>query len=315
VKIRLGSLALLFPFLGFSTFAQTSRTLATLETLVPMRSAITCEKGAIVFATGTDGAVYIWTLPSGVAHKITPPESPIRRIACGPGKTLALGYASGHVFLLDAESGDSKQHMDAQFPVQSLSFSRDGSLVAIATNGLPTQLWDIASGKRLAIGVTNLGASWFTAFSPAGDVFISADEDTYIRAYDCTGKLLYKTESGLLESFSVVFTPDGKQFAVAGADGRIYLYQTATGKKLYESAYSGNAIWMLCMFPDSRQVVAMEVDDFTLVPTAAAFWDMRSEKVSHPPVKVKDFIGFGANGSDVLVLRQEGPQTLTITTL
>ena len=300
---------------GCVASGQQLRSEAKLNTPVPIRQAITCEKGALIVGSGEDGAVYAWTLPNTSPVKMDNAGSSVRRMACAGGNSFAAGFRDGKVVVVDVASGVVRQRFEAKYAVQAISFSPEGSLVAIATNGMPTQLWGVRTGQRLAVGVTNLGASWSTAFSPKGDVFVSADEDTYIRAYDRQGKLLYSADGGLLESFAITFTADGGQFAVAGAGGTISLFDTASGKKLKSSNSGGNPVWTLTMFPDSQQIVALEVDDFRLAPAEIALWDMRAEMAKPTGINPKDVIGTGTNEGHALLLRQDGPEALSVFSL
>jgi WD40 repeat protein len=298
-----------------STYGQTLRLEAKLDTPVAMRSAMTCNSGAQVVAIGKDGAIYLWDLPATASRKISVAEGRVESLDCDAHGSLAVALDGGRVRVLDAKSGEIRQRIDAKFPVGTVSLSPDGALLAIATTRIPTQLWDARSGQKISSTVTNMGAAWTVAFSPAGDVFVAADEDTKIRAYNRAGKLLYTADAGLLEPFAITFSADGKRVAVGGAEGNVLLFDTASGKKLQTSATTGNPIFGLCMSPDNGHIAVFEVDDFKLAPAAIGLWDPRTPEVKHPGFDTKGAIGFGTNKTHALLLRQEDPKTLTVSSL
>ena len=179
----------------------------------------------------------------------------------------------------------------------------------------PVQLWDTHSGQKLATGVNNFASSNFAIFSPSGETFLSTDGDSYVRAYDRHGKLLYAADGGLLEGFGAAFTSDGNRFAAASADGTISLYDAASGKKLKTSATCGNPIFYLGISPDNRYLIALEMDDFSFKPIAIGIWDMNSENIRTLNVEVGKMIGAGADQSHFLFIKQEDPKTLGVYSL
>ena len=302
-------------FLAFSTHAQTLRQDARLDTPVSINGAITCNSGTQVVGIGQDGALYVWTLPSATARKIALEEGPAHSVDCDAKGNLAVGLGGGKVRILDAHNGAIRQRIETKEHVHGVYFSPDGVLLALAVGESPTQLWDARSGQKLATGVTNLGGTATAAFSPASDMLISADKDTRIRAYNRAGKLLYTADAGLLESFAVAFTPDGKRFAVAGAEGSVSLFETASGKKLRTSASTGNPIFALSVLPENGHIAAIEADDFTLDPKALGLWDAQSTEVRHGAADVKGAVGLGSDKTHALLLKQEDPKTLTVSSL
>jgi WD40 repeat protein len=312
VRARLGGAAILL-LSATPAIGQTLHLEARLDAPAPIRSAATCERGARVVGIGEDGAIYTWSLPSGTAQKISVPDGFARKVACA-GDTLAVGLRR-EPLLLDAESGNVRRRIETKEPVQAMAFSPDGSLLAFATLLTPTQLWDTRSGQRLAVGVTSKGASYGAAFSPDGKVLVSADQDTRLRAYDRKGKLLYAVDAGLLEPFAVAFTADGKQFAVAGAEGAVVLHEAASGKRVRSSINSGRAIVGLTMSPDGKSVAALELDNFTLAPLAVALWDMQSTALTTVPVDANSVIGAGPGKSHLLLVRKDGAKALSVSSI
>ena len=313
MSMRLFAVAL-FSLCGMAASGQVLHSVAKLDSPVAIRSAVTCDQGAQVAGVGDDGALYVWKLPSAAARKITVPDGHVEMVACGGGNTLAawLGEGKAQVLVLDMGSGEVRKHIHSDGYLWQFALSPDGSLLAIATNTSPTQLWDTHTGEKIAVGVTTMGASNTAGFSPDGNMFVSGDADTVIRGYDRRGKLLFAADGGLLEPFDIAFTGDSKTFAVASAGGTVSLFEAASGKKLKTTISCGNPIFRLKTSPDSKQVMALELNDFSFKPTAIGLWDMRSGEIKKNAVEASNVIGMGADASHLLLIKLEGPKAVTV---
>lgn len=300
---------------SLTAFGQTLHPEVKLDAPVVMHEAIVCNAGSQIFAVGEDGVIYRWNPPAAKPIRIRIADGKVRAIDCADGHTLAASIHGAKVFILDSSSGEVRQSIDPGAPVQALSLSPDGSLVAIATSLLPAQLWDTRSGTRVATGVTDIGAAWTVAFSPAGDRFVAADEDTNLRAYNREGKLLYAADGGLLEPFAVAFSGDGKQFAAGGADGVVRIFDSASGQLVASSKSAGRPLFGLVMSPDATQVAAVTFDDFELRPVSLGVWDVRSHDFKVLDVDAKSCIGAGTNKSHMLLVTKDGEKTLQVSSL
>jgi len=296
-----------------ATLGQALHLETKLQSTVPLLMATTCEHGTKVAGIGTDHALYLWNLPSTQPRKIDT-DGEIHDVNCAGRNTLAA-WLDGKAVILDFDTGKVRSHINSRGSLSGFGLSPDGSMLAVSNNIDPVELWDTSSGKKLATGVNNFASSNFAVFSPSGETFLSTDGDSYMRAYDRHGKLLYTADGGLLEGFGAAFTPDGKQFVAASADGTISLYDAASGKKLKTSASCGNPIFNLAISPDGQYIVVLEMDDFSFKPVAIGIWDMHSENIRPLNVEVEKLFGPGADKSHFLFIKQEDPKTIGIYSL
>jgi WD40 repeat protein len=316
VRSRTFLLLLLVTAFAAPSHSQQLRAGAKLQSPVPIVYATTCLNGNQVVGIGKDGDVYTWSAPFGQPRHFHSADARVGTISCSAdGKWTAAGLRNGTVLVLNSESGIAQRLDVTQHDLQAIAFSADGTLLAVATNDSPTQLWDVQKGQRLATGTTILGASTAVAFASGNNMYVSADEDTTLRAYDRSGKSLFKTEADNLEPFAVVFTPDGKQFAVAGAGGTITLFDAATGHKLKTSKTNGNPIFNLMMAPSGEQVAALELDDYRLEPAAITIWDIKSNELKKLAVDVKTVVGAGTDRSNLILIQSDGPNALSLWTV
>lgn len=115
-------------------------------------------------------------------------------------------------------------------PVLWAQFNPEGTRVATAGDDGRVRVWDSVSGQELYVLTDFLIFVSGTAFSPDGKI-LATNGGTDPKLWDAeTGELLF-----LLPGFNSgsaqgpVFTPDGKYVAVAGQDGTVSMWETATG--------------------------------------------------------------------------------------
>src|SRR5262249_45739661 len=104
-------------------------------------------------------------------------DDPVVSLTFDPvGSTLAAVDEAGRVHLCDRSSGRvrvvSPDDLDRRRDVVHLSFSADGTLLAISSHGTPGGyqpmfLWDVKSGRRLGAMPSSPGAGW-PIFAPDG---------------------------------------------------------------------------------------------------------------------------------------------------
>jgi WD40 repeat protein len=291
-------------------YGQSVKPLLKLEAPAELRFAVVCDGGGNIAGVAREHDVYVWSLPSGTRRAVSVTGGQIRLMACR-GKVLAVGFRDGTVVVFDA-AGSERRRIDMKHDLAAIALSADGELLAVATLYSPVQVWDVASGKLLWTGSTDFGNTTAIGIAPEGNLIVAADGDTHLRAYDRSGKLVYSTDSGLLEPFDLSLSADGKKFAVAGAEGTIELYDSATGKKLKKSGRGGNPIFAVAMAPEGRKVIALELDAQRMEPAEIGYWDTANEEMKKLAVEPKTVIGFGKNTAQLVLVQQETPGKISV---
>ena len=179
------------------------------------------------------------------------------------GRLLAAGNSLGTVELWDVRSGQKLKTLKTGGPVGSLSFSRDGSLLA-ADGKQSARVWDLGAG--IPSGDNNPLIAEFSAdqavhavaLSPDGKILALGDENKYVDLWEVStqDRLGDFNTGGGVERLAI--SPDGKTLAagVETSSGcKAQLWNLTSTDKLAEYAVEGNFFTSLSFSPDGLSLL------------------------------------------------------------
>jgi WD40 repeat protein len=199
-----------------------------------VRSVAFTPDGKTVASASNDQTIKVWDVSTGTARMTLKGHTGgVSCLAISPdGKILASNGFDFTVRLWDLSSGQELKRLAGPNVGYAMSFSPDGSLVAIG--GPSLDLWEIATGRvraKLRSRSTNVYAM---AFSPDGKTLAAAGADKMVRVWDVADqreKAVFPHGNVVL---CVAFSPDGKQVASGnGADAPFEV-------KLWEVSQTGD---------------------------------------------------------------------------
>jgi WD40 repeat protein len=144
-------------------------------------------------------------------------------------------------------------HDDA---VNAVAFSKDGSLVAAASNDRTLRLWDAKTGKPIRKPLRGHGDSVkgvaFNPADPGGGSLASASDDGSVRWWDThsgqqTGDSLISGDGKIGD---VAFSPDGSLLAAATDGGVLHLWDVAKHQERKRIVKGGPELWRVVFSPD-----------------------------------------------------------------
>ncbi|MFE9687353.1 PQQ-binding-like beta-propeller repeat protein [Streptomyces sp. NPDC006285] len=200
-----------------SALLDTEPDLASLLAVHAYRTSPTREATAALYAAAA--------LP--LRERLTGGTKPVDSIALSPdGHTLATHSGDDKIRVWNLPGGRLRHTFTGHNTSTVAAFSPDGRTLAVAGGGL-VRLLDPVTGRKLRTFTVPDGAVRGMAFSPDGRT-VAASSPAAVRVWDvATGRLWHSFTS---DPEAVVFGPDGRTVAAAGRNGRVQLWDLATGR-------------------------------------------------------------------------------------
>ncbi len=219
---------------------ENDREIATLDHKETIKRVRFLQKGSQWVIRGED-TIQVWNVGESA------PQSSVIRghtSVCGSvkfspdGQTLSVGYFSGDIHLRDVQ--DLK--LRTTFSCEGLNMTRSidvspcGNQLAATSYDKIVRVWDITKPKAPPIELVGHQAVLYAlAFSPKGDLLVSADSNGVLGVWDVEDdyKLrLFTEETDWI--WSIAFSPDGKSVATAHESKRAKLWEIESGKQITE---------------------------------------------------------------------------------
>ncbi|MGP3978200.1 nSTAND1 domain-containing NTPase [Streptomyces sp. 8N114] len=189
----------------------------------------------------------------------------------------ALATASGEEVRLwnpDRRSRRPMATLPTKSPVQAVTFSPDGRLLATGGDNGDLVLWDVEKRAKAATLRGHDEAVRSVAFSPDGHRAASGGADGTVRLWDVEDRTSRDT---LTESEgpvnAVAFSPDGRTVSAVGNDGAVRIWSagpsTATGKRLATLKGHTGPLDTVAFSPDGDHLATAGRDN------AVRLWDVR----------------------------------------
>jgi WD40 repeat protein len=206
------------------------------------------------------------------------------------GRFLASGDDEGIVRIFDASKAEILEIslIENQSPIQSLTFSKTGTLATGGKDGV-VRLWNMPpTGPRLraprSISQVSKGPVTSMSFSVSGKTLATAGSETTVRTWSLSVKPfkeINKIDDHKLPARAVAYSPDMKLLATGGDDWLVRTYDLSKGKPLhrFEPWAHTSHVYSTAFAPDDATLASGSYDRIV------RFWD-----VSRPEPKTLNYL-------------------------
>ncbi|MDQ1027099.1 WD40 repeat protein/transcriptional regulator with XRE-family HTH domain [Streptomyces umbrinus] len=261
--------------------------LASLLAVHAYRTSPTREATAALYAAAA--------LP--LRERLTGGTEPVDSIALSPdGHTVAANSRDGKVRIWSLPGGRLRHTIAGYDSGEVAAFSPDGRILAVADSGL-VGLLDPVTGKKLRAITVPDGSVRGMAFSPDGRT-LAISSPAAVRVWDAaTGRLRHSFTS---DPEAVAFGPDGRTVAAAGRNGRVQLWDLATGRArtAHNSRSKGASV---AFSPDGRTYAMARTDGLVQLREVATGTVRRT--ISDGPLGLNEMV-FAPDGRTLAILGQ-----------
>jgi WD40 repeat protein len=229
--------------------------------------------GKRLAVVGAHSRALLWEVnPGKVLCLVGPPEWK-GHLAFSPDGTAIAGGDEQSVSLWDARTGKQRWRLPlSRSRNLAISFSPDGSSLAVPAENGTLRLIAVASGKARRQWESSSDQGVAVAFSPDGKLLASGGDGGTIRFWDPgTGKELRRMVDCGVPVSSLVFARDGKVLA-AGTDWGLRLWDVTTGKELFPGTEHRAPVTGLAFSPDGRALASSDKSGKTLL------WEVHTGK-------------------------------------
>ena len=238
---------------------------------VPITALAISPDGSEVVASGFH-ELTTWKLADGTpGRRLRGLAERIHEVAYSPdGKWMATAsgdpgqFGAVQLWIAEPDGGGklARDLLETTDSVFAVAFSPDGAKLAAAGADRALRVWEVATGKELALIEDHADWIFDLAWSPDGKRLATASRDKTSKVFDVEKKESIATFPGHAETvYCVAFTPDGKSLVTGGADNQLRVWNPdEDAKQVRVVGGFGGAIFRLVPSPDGKTLATCGAD-------------------------------------------------------
>ena len=216
-------------------------------------------------ATAGENTVLIWDVRTADELKRLPASAVAGKAGYGSsiaaialshdGRQLLMGRWDYSASLWDVDSGKPIRTFPVKGPVLSVALSRRANRALTGENGL-AELWELSTGRRLAILAGNTKRVNFAAFTADGKHCLTAGEGGRVILWSAAdGRELRRIQVPPHRSMAAALDPGKPRIITAGRDQRVRLWDLRTGRELRQMKWDSDWANTVAFSPDGTEVL------------------------------------------------------------
>jgi WD40 repeat protein len=147
------------------------------------------------------------------------------------GKTVAAGGQDHILYLIDAQTGKSRQRLEGhQWMVDQIFFTKDDQ--RILSRGGDFRLWDATSGASLLSDQDRYKVSVIALAPDDTSALVARDNGVTVLVALPSGEQIRKYDLHGIHPWALAFSPDGKWFVTASWQRELDIWSVTSGKHL-----------------------------------------------------------------------------------
>jgi eukaryotic-like serine/threonine-protein kinase len=184
-------------------------------------------------------------------------------VAAGLG-TLLIGLAAFLLFVPrhdrtdDAILAPLHTYKGNSGPLWSMAISKDGKKLAMGTDDGYLKFWDIATEQLEWSHPAHTSTIWALALS--GELLATGSDDGPAKIWDIRNRKDPHPLGDSLGIRALAFDAEGKRVLTGGRNGKVKLFDAATGTKIFETAGHTGLVGAVAFSPDGKLLASASGD-------------------------------------------------------